>query len=58
MAQNAGRQTSPAVRLPMIYVYSALPVGGVLILMETLIRFVRFLRTGSANEPEEKGKEA
>lgn len=58
VAQNAGRQTSPAVRLPMVYVYSALPVGGALILMETIIRFIRFLRTGNPNDPaEEKGEE-
>ena len=51
VAQNAGRQTSPAVGIPMIYVYSALPVGGALILMETVIRFIRFIKTGNPDDP-------
>ena len=51
---NAGRQTSPALNMPMSFVYAALPVGSILILMETVIRFVRFLKTGSPNEPEDE----
>lgn len=47
---NAARQTSPAMNMPMSYVYAALPVGSALILMETIIRFIRFVRTGSPNE--------
>ena len=51
VTMNAAAQTSPAMGLHMSYVYAALPVGGALILMEAIIRFVRFLRTGSADEP-------
>lgn len=47
---NAARQTSPAMNMPMSYVYASLPVGSALILMETVIRFIRFIRTGSPNE--------
>lgn len=54
VAMNAMKQHSPAMQANMGYIYMALPVGGALILMETLIRFVRFLKTGSPNEPAEK----
>lgn len=54
LTANAVSQTAPATNLPMCYVYAALPVGGALILMETVIRFVRFLRTGSPDEKTEK----
>ena len=55
---NAGRQTSPALNMPMSYVYASLPVGGALILMETVIRFIGFLKGGfrGAAQPEAEAK--
>lgn len=50
---NAASQTSPALNMPMSYVYAAIPVGSGLILMETVIRFIRFIKTGSPNEKTE-----
>lgn len=44
LTMNAVRQTSPAMNMPMSFVYASLPVGSALILMETIIRFVKFLR--------------
>ena len=43
-----------AMQANMGYIYMSLPVGGALILMEAIIRFVRFIKTGSPNEPTEK----
>ena len=51
---NALKQHSPAMQMNMGYIYMALPVGGSLVLMETVIRFIRFIKTGSPNEPTEK----
>ena len=55
---NAWRQTSPALNMPMSYVYASLPVGGALILMETVIRFIGFLKGGfrGAAQPEAEAK--
>lgn len=55
---NAGRQTSQALNMPMSYVYASLPVGGALILMETVIRFIGFLKGGfrGAAQPEAEAK--
>ena len=54
VTMNAMKQHSPAIQANMGYVYMALPVGGALILMEAVIRFVRFLKTGSADEKTDK----
>lgn len=50
LTMNAGRQTSPAVNMPMSFVYAALPTGSALILMETIIRFIHFLKPDKTNE--------
>ena len=55
---NALKQHSPAMQINMGYVYMALPVGGALVLMETVIRFVRFIKTGSPDEPGTKKTES
>lgn len=47
---NAGRQTSPAMNMPMSYVYASLPVGSALILLEAVIRFIKFLKPGQNND--------
>ncbi len=38
------KQLSPAMSISMSYVYAALPVGGVLMGMETLLRFIKILK--------------
>lgn len=50
LTMNAGRQTSPAVNMPMSFVYAALPTGSALILMETIIRFINFLRPDNSEK--------
>lgn len=54
VTMNAMKQHSPAMQANMGYVYMALPVGGALILMEAVIRFIRFITTGSSDEKTEK----
>jgi TRAP-type C4-dicarboxylate transport system permease small subunit len=49
LAVNAARQTSPATKIPMSFVYAALPVGSALLLIEALIRLVRFLKAGTSD---------
>ena len=42
--QNAVGQVSPALRIPMEYLYLCLPVGGVLFLLYSLIGIVEFFK--------------
>jgi TRAP-type transport system small permease protein len=46
LAQTVHRQLAPATRIPMSYVYGAIPVSGVLIVFYTLLHLWNLIRHG------------
>lgn len=57
-AQRMQYQVSPALRIPFLYVYAAMPVGFGLLIVHLLLIARPFITAGAYKRPDETGTEA